>query len=589
MTKRTINESEFITHDSEKLFYRHWPAAKSRRRGAIVLLHCGHEHSARVAHLVDELKLRDFSFFAWDARGHGKSPGPRGYSPSVAASVRDLQCFIDHIRDAHGIAVEDIAVVGQSVGAVLAATWVHDYAPPVRCLALASPAFRMKRYIPFARAGLRLAHKLRGSFHVKSLVRPELLTQDIERIASYAADPLITRSIAVNMLLDLHDTSKRIVDDAAAITAPTQVLISGADRVVQRAPQDLFYERLRSARKERVVLPRFRHDTLGERDRAKALEPLRAFILREFNARSPRVSLVHANKRGPFRDEYEALLKPPTKPFERFYWWMNRLALRAGGALSEGIALGLSLGFDSDATLDYVYRNEARGCGGMGRLIDRFYLNAPGCKGMRQRKTHIEALLGLAIARLVREGSPVRLVDVAAGHGRHVLDAIANSTDDANVTVDRIVLRDVSAINVEAGRASIARRGLESIADFEQADAFDEGSFTTLEPRPTLAIAAGLYELYGDNAMIERSLHALAQAVLPGSYLVYTAQPWHPRREFIARSSNTHRGEASRVMRRRSQAEMDELVRRAGFRKLEQRIDEMGIFTVSLAQREARQ
>jgi hypothetical protein len=38
-------------------------------------------------------------------------------------------------------------------------------------------------------------------------------------------------------------------------------------------------------------------------------------------------------------------------------------------------------------------------------------------------------------------------------------------------------------------------------------------------------------------------------------------------------------------MRRRTQAEMDELVEAAGFRKLEQRIDEWGIFTVSLAER----
>ncbi|MBC8831778.1 class I SAM-dependent methyltransferase family protein, partial [Escherichia coli] len=67
--------------------------------------------------------------------------------------------------------------------------------------------------------------------------------------------------------------------------------------------------------------------------------------------------------------------------------------------------------------------------------------------------------------------------------------------------------------------------------------------------------------------------------------LVYTGQPWHPQLEFIARALNNHRGEATWVMRRRSQAEMDELVARAGFRKLDQRIDEMGIFTVSLAQR----
>jgi hypothetical protein len=40
-------------------------------------------------------------------------------------------------------------------------------------------------------------------------------------------------------------------------------------------------------------------------------------------------------------------------------------------------------------------------------------------------------------------------------------------------------------------------------------------------------------------------------------------------------------------MRRRTQAEMDQLVEAAGFRKLEQRIDEFGIFTVSLAERVA--
>jgi hypothetical protein len=38
-------------------------------------------------------------------------------------------------------------------------------------------------------------------------------------------------------------------------------------------------------------------------------------------------------------------------------------------------------------------------------------------------------------------------------------------------------------------------------------------------------------------------------------------------------------------MRWRTQAEMDQLVEAAGFRKLEQRIDEWEIFSVSLAQR----
>ncbi|MGO4554853.1 class I SAM-dependent methyltransferase family protein, partial [Stenotrophomonas sp. 2YAF22] len=46
-----------------------------------------------------------------------------------------------------------------------------------------------------------------------------------------------------------------------------------------------------------------------------------------------------------------------------------------------------------------------------------------------------------------------------------------------------------------------------------------------------------------------------------------------------------HRGGAAWVMRRRTQHEMDELVRLAGFQKVAQRIDDFGIFTVSLARR----
>ena len=57
-----------------------------------------------MAHLVDELDLPDFAFFAWDARGHGRSPGERGFSPSFGTSVRDVQTFVDHIAATYGIA-----------------------------------------------------------------------------------------------------------------------------------------------------------------------------------------------------------------------------------------------------------------------------------------------------------------------------------------------------------------------------------------------------------------------------------------------------------------------------------------------------
>jgi hypothetical protein len=147
-------------------------------------------------------------------------------------------------------------------------------------------------------------------------------------------------------------------------------------------------------------------------------------------------------------------------------------------------------------------------------------------------------------------------------------------------------LRDFSPINVEAGQRLISDTGLAEIARFERADAFDRDAIAAIQPRPTLGIVSGLYELFPDNDLVRRSLGGLAAALLPGGYLVYTGQPWHPQLEMIARALTSHRGGQAWVMRRRTQAEMDQLVVDAGFRKLEQRIDEWGIFTVSLAIRE---
>ena len=579
---RTPQEHRFATHDGESLFYRHWPATSGQRRGAVVLFHRGHEHGARMAHLVDELNLPDFDFFAWDARGHGRSPGPRGYSPSFATSVRDVQTFVEHIGTAHGLPEQDLYVIAQSVGAVLVAAWAHDYAPRVRGLTLASPAFKVKLYVPFARAGLGLMHKLRGLFFVNSYVKAKFLTHDPARIASYESDPLVSRPIAVNILLDLYAVSDRVVADANAITQPVQLLISGADWVVHHAPQHRFFERLGSAVKSKLELPGFYHDTLGEKDRAPAVLAIRNFILARFASLALPVDLRDAHLRGDTADESRALARPLSVWSPRgAYWAMTRSSLRLGGRLSQGIKLGHDTGFDSGSTLDYVYRNMPAGQGQLGRTIDNTYLQSIGWRGIRQRKLHVEELLRVAMDRLAEQHRPVRLMDIAAGHGRYVLDAVLSSP----VKSDSILLRDYSDINVRDGRALIAEKDLQDVASFVQADAFDRNSLASVQPRPTLAVVSGLYELFPDNAMVSRSLHGVGDAVEDGGYLVYTGQPWHPQLEMIARALTSHRQGEAWVMRRRTQAELDQLVEDAGFRKIAQRIDEWGIFTVSLAVR----
>ena len=570
----------FSTQDGTSLFYRYRPAADGSSDKAIVLFHRGHEHSSRMMFVTDELGFDDFAYFAWDARGHGYSPGERGDSPSIGTSVSDVDDFIRHIQSEYGIKPENICVIAQSVGAVLVSTWLHDYAPKIRCAVLASPAFKVKLYVPFARTGLKIMQKWRGNFFVNSYVKAHYLTHNVERQKSYDNDPLIAHAISVRILLGLYEAAERVVADAQAITTPVQLLISGNDWVVHHKPQHDFYNRLGSHIKERHILPGFYHDTLGEQNREIAFVEMRRFIRERFNQPLQQVELTQAHLFGDSRREADELATPlPVCMPRGAFWATYRASLKLGSRWSEGLRIGQETGFDSGSTLDYVYRNQPQGSNAFGVWVDKYYLNAIGWRGIRQRKVNIGKAIQTASAKLREAGKPVHVLDIASGHGRYVLDALT-----ADTLPDSVRLRDYSPINVEAGRKLIAERGLQETVTFNEVNAYDRANYHDLQPRPTLGIVSGLHELFADNDLILNSLYGFGEAIETGGYLIYTGQPWHPQLEMIARALTSHKaGSPNWVMRRRSQQEMDQLVEKAGFEKIHQWIDEDGIFTVSLA------
>ena len=89
---RKAEERFFDTHDGVALFYRRWPAPQGPANQAIVIFHRGHEHSGRLQHIADELALGDYDIYAWDARGHGRSPGARGSFTTSAPPACNSRC-----------------------------------------------------------------------------------------------------------------------------------------------------------------------------------------------------------------------------------------------------------------------------------------------------------------------------------------------------------------------------------------------------------------------------------------------------------------------------------------------------------------
>jgi alpha-beta hydrolase superfamily lysophospholipase len=481
---RTAAEHLFRTWDGAELFYREWRARVSSDR-ALILFHRGHEHGGRFQELVDALALDDVHVFAWDARGCGRSPGDRGWAPSFSCIVRDIESFVRHVSAQHGVDIRNTIVLGYSVGSVAVATWVHDYAPPIRAMVLATPAFRVKLYIPFALSFLRLRDRMGGKAFIKSYVKSKMLTHDPEQARLYDADPLISRNIAVNIIVGLFDASRRVLEDARAITVPTLVLAAGSDWVVHVRDQRRFFERLSTPVKRMKVFDGFSHAILHEVDRHLPFAEIRRFVQERF-AQGPEPVVI-----PPVSSSF-SLMRP--------VYAVAKLGLYSLGRLSRGIRVGWRRGFDSGESLDYVYENAARGSLLIGKLIDRSYLDSPGWKGIRARKANIQELLESLVRKTASSRRPVRLLDVASGPGRYLLESLQRLGD---VKVEAR-LRDFSATGVEAGREIARRLGITN-ATYETGDAFDGEALARLSPRPDIAIVSGLYELFPDNALIARS------------------------------------------------------------------------------------
>jgi alpha-beta hydrolase superfamily lysophospholipase len=566
-------EKTMASWDGAQLFYRAWIPNDAKQK-ALVLFHRGHEHSGRWAEMVEMLGLPDVAVFAWDARGHGRSPGERGAAESCQVLVKDVDAFVSHIVRYHGFAYENIIILAHSVGAALVAAWVHDYAPPIRAMILATAAFRVRLYLPLAIPALRLKQKYLGPGFVKSYVKGGMLTHDRAQATFYESDPLIFRQIAINILLDLHDLGTRLLADAGAINVPTLMLAAGRDWVVRIDAQREFFQRLSSPVKRMHVFPAAYHSIFHEKERVQVLERVREFILERFGADAATPSLLNADKFGYTWEEYE-YLKLRGKP----QFALVSAGLKTGGRLSKGINLGWRSGFDSGVTLDYIYENKPQGATRLGAFIDRQYLNSIGWRGIRERRKNLEKLLRSLIKETHANGRPVNILDIAAGGGRYVLETMRAMPD---VPVSAL-LRDNRQENVDAASRLAQGWGLTN-AKAVCGDAFDRASLSGLQPRPTIGVVSGLFELFPSNEAVLTSLRGLADAIEPGGYLIYTNQPWHPQLEFIARVLRNREGKPW-IMRRRTTAEMDELVRMAGFEKITMEVDKWGMFTVSIGRR----
>ncbi len=560
----------FKTFDNNELFYREWEHDVPANGKIILLLHRGHEHSERLSKIAAKKEFKGYKIFSYDNRGHGHTEVNATYE--FMDLVRDLNAFVSFVCEKEQKEQKDIFVIANSVAGVVASTWVHDFAPNIQGMALIAPAFKIKLYFPFAKEFLKLAIYFKPELNIKSYVKAKFLTHDITEQKIYNQDSLITPHIPARQLTTLLDTAKRVVDDANVIVLPTLILSATQDYVVDSSIQGDFYANLSSEHKKFVKLEDFYHGILYEYEHQKAIDEIAVFMEKCFQTEEQNMlnSVVKVTQKEHDKIAYGSL--PLCKETNYF---LQRKMMGLFGSLSDGMSIGLKYGFDSGVTLDYVYKNIPHGKNFFGEIIDKNYLNSIGWKGIRERKINLIKTIKDKIKFLQEKGEKVRILDIAGGPARYLIE-IADEYRDVEIQV-----RDYQTQNVEQGEELAKSRNLSNIS-YKQSDAFDPKSYKSTKYKPNIVIISGVFELFSDNSLIEHAIDGVCSIMSKDAFLIYTGQPWHPQLEQIANVLGNHQNEKW-IMRRRSQYELDHLFQVKGFTKENMKIDNWGIFTVSSA------
>ena len=219
--------------DGLVLQLRPGPAPAGPLRGTVLLVHGLGEHAGRYGHVMDRLAGEGWQTLAYDQRGHGRSPGPRGGIPSTEALLADLGTVVHHARHA---LPGPLLLLGHSLGGLLAGRYVAEglsAAPApwwhvVDGLVMSSPALDPGMNA-FQKALLAVAAPLAPDAALGNGLKPAWVSRDPAVVRAYMADPLVHDRITPRLV-------RFIVDAGALVRARAAVAGAHAAAVRRRRP-----------------------------------------------------------------------------------------------------------------------------------------------------------------------------------------------------------------------------------------------------------------------------------------------------------------------------------------------------------------
>jgi alpha-beta hydrolase superfamily lysophospholipase len=199
----------------------HWRVAGPR--AVVLLLHGLGGHARKYEDVAQFFQQHDIATMAPDLRGHGRSGGKRGHTPSYGQLMSDMELLFGTVRKAYPST--PYFLLGHSYGGNIALNFTLRRHPDIAGLILSSVWVHLAIDRRSIRALLiELWNKIKPGQRAIPKPQASLITRDEEKHAQYIEDPMIHAEATPALLWHATRAGRWALKRAGRLSAPVLVM-----------------------------------------------------------------------------------------------------------------------------------------------------------------------------------------------------------------------------------------------------------------------------------------------------------------------------------------------------------------------------
>jgi len=268
-------EGTFQGFGGLELYYQRW-RPEGEPKAVLAIVHGFGEHSGRYDNVVNWLVPKGYAIYAFDLRGHGRSPGQRSYINRWAEYREDVRAFLTFVQEQEP--GRPLFLMGHSMGGLIVLEYTLHYPEGLQGVIGSGPALAQTGVSPLLMALGRFLSRIWPRFTLETNLDATTISRDPAVVEAYVNDPLVHSVATARLGEEMSKAMAWVNDHAADLRVPLLILQGGADRLVSPEASRAFFERVASEDKTFHEYEGYYHEPHNDVGKERPLADLEAWL-----------------------------------------------------------------------------------------------------------------------------------------------------------------------------------------------------------------------------------------------------------------------------------------------------------------------